>query len=524
MTITIISIVLTLVAFVWFAKGMMTKGNGGFFNMKIPIILIGSSLIFPFLTGILSGDGLIDSLFNVFRNNGIGLIIGGILLKLLRGPSKLLFGFGSMALIIYIAYMVFQFGIWGAVNGFRYMFSSTKPTEVQNIASQNPSKTVSLLVELGEDDNLSEIKTILDKYNATSEQAFPNVTMNEDKDLAQVFIVYVDESQKDDLLKELAGDKENVDDIAVNEDVTLEKPINTNASANKKPISNTNDPEVSKQWFLSTLEADAVYKILQSATPNKKAIVAILDTGVDGNHEDMKSAFKKSRGNIDKHGHGSHCAGLAGAVTNNKTGIASLNWEGKFIEIAGYNALDGGGRGTIETVAQAIIDAAEDGVDVISLSLGGYHPKPPKAEKEAVEYALSKGCVVVVAAGNDNEDAKNHSPANIPGVICVAALDQNNEKAQFSNTNTSLTMPICAPGVDIFSLKPGSEYVPMSGTSMATPIVSGLCGILRSFKPELTPKEIYEILKSTGKNTPNSDKVGQLINPPAAIKFLQNGI
>ena len=112
---------------------------------------------------------------------------------------------------------------------------------------------------------------------------------------------------------------------------------------------------------------------------------------------------------------------------------------------------------------------------------------------------------------------KNHMPSNVEGVISVSAVDQNGNKAKFSNTNTSLTRPIAAPGVDVISLIPGNDYGPKSGTSMATPVVSGLLGIMRSLHPALSASQAYAILNETGVTLNDSDKVGRMINADAAI-------
>jgi thermitase len=130
---------------------------------------------------------------------------------------------------------------------------------------------------------------------------------------------------------------------------------------------------------------------------------------------------------------------------------------------------------------------------------------------------------VVASAGNSNADARDHIPSNVDGVIVVAAVDQNLGKARFSNTNTSLALPLAAPGVDILSLKPNNKYVPLSGTSMSTPMVSGLIGILRSFNPDLTTQQAYDILHETGKTLDDSPRIGRLINAEAAIQTVLGG-
>ena len=232
-------------------------------------------------------------------------------------------------------------------------------------------------------------------------------------------------------------------------------------------------------------------------------------------------SYKESKtdGDYDLHSHGTHCAGLAGVATNNGIGTGSLNLDGEFITLTAYAALDDNGRGTDQRVSKAIIDAAESGADVISMSLGGFSPfGPPKAQVDAIKYARKLGAIVVVAAGNSNDDARKYSPANIKGVITVAAIDEKLNKAYFSNTNTKLKMPIAAPGVNILSSVPDSKYQAYNGTSMATPIVAGLLGMMKAFQPDLTTEQAYDILKSTGTKVNDSGKVGKVINPLEAIK------
>ena len=125
---------------------------------------------------------------------------------------------------------------------------------------------------------------------------------------------------------------------------------------------------------------------------------------------------------------------------------------------------------------------------------------------------------MAASAGNANEDAIDHFPSNIDGVIAVAAVDRDLTKASFSNTVGSLSRPIAAPGVDLLSSFIEGTYKPMSGTSMATPVVTGLLGVMRSMNPELTTDEAYLILHETGTEVPDTPEIGRLINAASALE------
>ncbi|MBN1944916.1 MAG: S8 family serine peptidase [Bradymonadales bacterium] len=379
---------------------------------------------------------------------------------------------------------------------------------------------IELLVELGPDDHVGEIQRILEDHDARWEQAFPSISLEQDEDLAQYYLVACPARRAEALREALRLDRENVDSVQINERVSLVPPIRGSMTPTLHGWDVTDDPRGADQWGLQQSGGIEALRLLKNARPVRAATVAILDTGVDSGHVELGRVFLPSPGGEDGHGHGTHCAGIAGAIANNGLGIASLNLDGRFLQIASYPALTRHGHGTIESIAQAIIDATQGGVDVISLSLGGYHPEPPKAQVDAIEFALRSGVIVVAAAGNNGEDARHHAPANIPGVIAVAAVDREGRRAPFSNGNTSLQRPIAAPGVDILSLAPGGDYVSYSGTSMATPMVAGLLGLMRSLDPNLTAEQAYRILADTGDRGADADRVGRTINMGNAIRRL----
>jgi len=166
------------------------------------------------------------------------------------------------------------------------------------------------------------------------------------------------------------------------------------------------------------------------------------------------------------------------------------------VKITGIKVLNAFGTGTQKSIVQGIILAADMGASVISISIGGVtNDERERAYTEAVNYALSKGSIVVVAAGNSNIDARNITPANTPGVISVTAIDQSMKKAQFGNTVNNLKMGLAAPGAAIYSTMPGNKYKANSGTSMAAPFVSGIIGLMKLYIPELSSTEAYELLK-----------------------------
>lgn len=454
------------------------------------------SVVVGVLLRLVAGEGLFDVIFNLLWNAGLGLLIAAAWLGLRSLGSRaypfLVLGLGCLA----VAGLLFGASrLWPVIW---------------------PQSERSLIVELGPDDVIGEVAGILEKHDATWEEAFPSVALEADEDLAQMYLIHAPESQVGTLMSALREDLENVDHVELNAEVSLSLP----PSSGMKPAGSHailgDDPLASRQWALEAIFGHEAHALLTDRTPDRKARVAILDTGVEIAHEDLVAAYEGNQ-MTDQHGHGTHCAGLAGAVTNNGFGIASLNWEGNFIELLGFKALGDDGSGSLEQIAQAIVDATHADADVISMSLGSTADSPPRVLVAAVTYALNQGAIVVAAAGNSDSDAITHFPSNIEGVIAVAAVDQTLSKAQFSNTVGRLSRPIAAPGVDVLSVYLEDSYETMSGTSMATPIVAGLLGIMRATDPSIDAKDAYEILLQTGTEINDTPLTGRVINAEAAL-------
>ncbi len=505
--------VFATVAMFFYGKVMVDRSHGRQVNVFPTLILIAGALVFAFFTA--SGT-LLDRICTVLLDIGVAMIIDSTYLARHKEHPKVFWVPGLLAVML-------SLGIWGTAWAFGWKISGVSALFQGPTTHSNADiKTGEVLLELGPDDNISELEGLMEEYGATYKRAFPDVSMEEDGDLAQFYLVDVADDKVAAFLAAAQKDTENIDDAAGNLAVSLEpNPKSRDIPTNDLGGFVANDPAIGEQWWMDATSANQAHNLLRDAKPKRKAIVAIIDTGVDGGHEDLKSIFGKSPGNNDPHGHGTHCAGLAGATTNNGLGMASYNWEGRFVEIRGYQALGKSGQGTDYTVADAMIRAVEDGADVLSMSLGSNRPAP-KVTREAVQYALRKGCIVVAAAGNDfGSDARNHSPVGIDGVIGVAAVGPDGRRTEFSNINTSLGMPIAAPGLDIYSTVPGGKYSPMSGTSMATPIVAGLVGVMRALKPDLDASSAWKILRDTGRDGPSVGETGKIIEPAAAISRLR---
>ncbi|MCL4109194.1 UNVERIFIED_CONTAM: hypothetical protein GTU68_028375 [Idotea baltica] len=240
-------------------------------------------------------------------------------------------------------------------------------------------------------------------------------------------------------------------------------------------------------------------------------------------HEDLKSAYKSTRKqyDVDKVGHGTHVAGIAGAVTNNGIGIAAFDPTNSFVELTSIKVLQDNGFGSQAKIIDGMIEAADLGAQVISMSLGARSSgSREKAYEQAVRYCNDKGAIVVVAAGNSSRSAKHFAPANAPGVITVAAIDKNLSRASFSNSVAEIKYGIAAPGDDIYSTFPGDQYRSLKGTSMACPYVAGVVAIMKSIDPSMQTEQIHEILKNSGSSSRQNLQTGKIINPVAAVRGL----
>lgn len=279
-----------------------------------------------------------------------------------------------------------------------------------------------------------------------------------------------------------------------------------------------NDPAFPDQWGLSNKTNGVDIRVLdawRSETGKPEILIGVIDTGIDWNHEDLKDNIRRdlafnaidgSNNAFDGHGHGTHVAGIIAAKANNSKGVAGVNWS---VGIIPVKCLDDSGRGSLLWCMRGI-DYLSDlkekrGIDVklSNNSWGGtLYSKPLE---QAIERARKLGILFVAAAGNEsaNNDSNPHYPSNynVANIISVASVDQTGKLSSFSNYGQ--TVNIAAPGGRILSTYKGNMWVYLSGTSMATPFVSGALGLLFSKSPNTTPENAKLRLLETYRPLPD---------------------
>ncbi|AOZ91709.1 S8 family peptidase [Paenibacillus crassostreae] len=245
------------------------------------------------------------------------------------------------------------------------------------------------------------------------------------------------------------------------------------------------------QWNLPAIETSKGWDLSKGSND---VIIAIIDTGADINHPDLKAnlvdgynVIDPSKQPIDDVGHGTHVAGIIGAVVNNKEGVAGISWYNKVMPV---KALDSSGAGTTYAVAEGIIWAADHGAKVMNMSLGNYADST--FLHDAIKYAYDRDVVIIAATGNDNTERPGY-PAAYPEVFAVSATDSDMNLASFSNYGDYVD--VVAPGASIASTYMGNQYAALSGTSMASPHVAALAGLIRSRNPNLNNEEVMKLMR-----------------------------
>ena len=285
-----------------------------------------------------------------------------------------------------------------------------------------------------------------------------------------------------------------------------------------------NDPyyQTYQQWYFWQVRADKAREAgLLDMAPLRNVIAAVIDTGIllqPSVHEDL-SGLTVNGYNVlspasqpnddDTDGHGTHVAGVMAANTDNTKGMAgaaycNATWTAKVL-IMPVKALDSTGTGADSDIYTGVVWAADNGADVINLSLGG--PDMDSVLQQAMNYAYTKGCVIVAAAGNNSTSV--FYPAAYSNVISVSATDMTmdaggNTHDTFADFSNFGKVEVSAPGVDILSCSNDypyfsnpAKYSFLDGTSFSSPIVSGLAALLKLKNPSASPDDIrYTIINS----------------------------
>lgn len=262
------------------------------------------------------------------------------------------------------------------------------------------------------------------------------------------------------------------------------------------------DPELPRQWglqndagtlhrypLLGDSDIDAPFA-WQLGAGEASTTLAVLDSGVDLDHEDLtgqlrlSANFTRSETVDDRHGHGTHVAGIAAARAGNGVGVAGV---APGVSLISGKVLADDGNGSCSSISAGIVWAVDNGADVINLSVGG--ADGCSAQAAAVKRADDRGVLVVAAAGNGGSESASY-PAAYPSVMAVAATDEQDALASFSNRGS--WVDIAAPGAHVFSTQPNHEsrtkarnYGSRSGTSMAAPHVAGAAALLWSLVGDL---------------------------------------
>lgn len=293
-----------------------------------------------------------------------------------------------------------------------------------------------------------------------------------------------------------------------------------------------NDPRFNTQWHLGRINAATAWNYFSTGS---NIVIAIVDDGIERTHPDIEPNLWRNSGEIagnsidddgngfvddvngwnlvnsngmidpnsESEDHGTHVAGIASGATNNGVGIASIGFSCKLmgVRIADNTSFPA------SIAYNGVLYAANMGAHIINMSWGS--SAASETGQSVVEFALSKDCIMVAAAGNEGSSSKFY-PAAFDGVISVASTTASDAKSPFSNFGSWIK--ISAPGSSILSTIPFGRYGSLSGTSMASPMVAGLLGLMKSLNPGMPNSQIINCLYSSADNIDpvNPDFIGSL--------------
>lgn len=272
-----------------------------------------------------------------------------------------------------------------------------------------------------------------------------------------------------------------------------------------------NDPSIGNCWGLNntgqfggTPDADIdAYEAWDIFTGFGNIILAVVDTGVDGNHPEMAgkmvpgwNTYLNNSDTMDRYSHGTHVAGTAGAHGNNAVGIAGVSWR---VKIMPMKVLSDGGSGSEAQCGAGIVWAADNGANICTMSLQYYTGS--STFRDNVNYAWGRGVLLIAATGNSRGRIIAF-PARFERCFAIGATNHLDQRPSWSNYGPEID--VVAPGENVYSLTPNNGYAYYSGTSMATPHTSGLASLLWSFDRGLSGDEVFEIIRATAEDKGSS--------------------
>jgi subtilisin family serine protease len=359
--------------------------------------------------------------------------------------------------------------------------------------------------------NPAILKTIEDKYNLSNVQ-----TVFEKPSLGYVYAANIDSSQLLALKNESNVIYANLDRSISAADLFI-----TQVTTVNDPFFTLDAKNTDQQWYLEKVKIPEAWS---TSTGSTNVTVAILDTGIHASHLDLNdgrvvAGFDEiakqdiqSAANSDDNGHGTLIAGVIGGISNNRIGIAGINWN---VHLMPVKVLNAKGEGDIAQISSGIIWAADHGANIINMSLGGIFDADPTLAA-AVTYAYNKGVLLLSAAGNDSKDYLGKNLDTTPAypvcadngqnmILGVAATDVNDVKANFSDFGINC-IDVAAPGVRILS----TAFIPSEpsdnlliyadGTSLAVPIVSAVAALIKAAHPGFTNVQIRDLILNTAEN------------------------
>lgn len=271
----------------------------------------------------------------------------------------------------------------------------------------------------------------------------------------------------------------------------------------------------SRNWGIANTRTDAHIHAIDAwkiERGSKRILVAVIDTGIDPNHPALKNnIYRNNKGHygwnfvtnqpdpFDDHGHGTHVAGIVGAVANPKTGVSGVAQNVSIMAVKYYSERNSGPLNLKNTI-RAIEYAVQEGARIINYSGGG--PEFSREEYLAIKKAEEKGVLFVAAAGNERQNTDlplNYyypSAYRLPNILSVSAIDMYKQLLRSSNWGQE-RVDIAAPGENIYSTLPNNRYGYMSGTSQATAFVTGVAALILSARPDLKPFEVREIIRNS---------------------------